>query len=138
MAALALTMKSSRSPWPSPNSSSASPAKRAPLSGSGWTRLRSSGAAMFDQFNAGAADQAPSFGDNLAQMAADASTRAQAALGTVSANIHAHASAKAAQSGSEGGAQAPGYQQINHFDKTDPKEAVELADQQFNARLRRG
>ena len=115
-----------------------SPAKRGPLSGAGWTKLRQSGASMFDQFNAGAQDQAPAFGDNLAQMAADASSRAQAALGTVSANIDARASAQAGTGGSGAGGSGTSVQQTNHFDKTDPKEAVELANQQLNALLRKG
>lgn len=64
-----------------------SPAKRGPFSGSGWTRLRSSGAAMFDQFNAGALDEAAGFGASIQAAADAASARARFTIGTVSDTV---------------------------------------------------
>ncbi|MEU4016176.1 hypothetical protein AB0E56_13035 [Microbacterium sp. NPDC028030] len=94
-----------------------SPAKRGPLSGSGWADLKKSGNAFWDQWVGGiGGGEGPEFPEF---------TSAGGSSGTA-----------------PGGAPAPGggggrsVSQVNHFDKTDPHEAVELANQQWAAMLR--
>lgn len=112
-----------------------SPAKRGPLAAAGWRRLKSSGAATMEQFTAGAADQSSSFGDALVGMASSASQRAQAAMTSASATVDASSTVRAARGAPAGGGSKT-IQQTNHFDKTDPKEAAELANQQLDAMVR--
>lgn len=96
-----------------------SPAKRGPLSGSGWSDLRKSGGALWDQWiggiGGGDGPEFPTFSGG----------------GSGGPSI-----------GGSGGSAAAGggrsVSQVNHFDKTDPREAVELANQQMTAMLRGG
>ncbi len=64
-----------------------SPAKKGPLSVTGWRQLRSSGAATMEQFTAGAEDGAGSFGAALAAVAESASTRVQGSLSGIPVGI---------------------------------------------------
>lgn len=93
-----------------------SPAKRGPLSGSGWTDLKKSGGAFWDQWvggiGGGDGPVFPEFGG----------------VGPSSA-----ATDGASPAGPVGGRSVS---QVNHFDKTDPREAVELANQQLAAMIR--
>lgn len=94
-----------------------SPAKRGPLSGSGWARLRKSGNALWDQWvggiGGGDGPQFPDFG---------------------SAGNSPAPAAPAGGSPFPGGGRS--VSQVNHFDKTDPREGAELANQMLNAALR--
>lgn len=112
-----------------------SPAKKGPLAAAGWRRLKTSGAATMEQFTVGAADESGSFGDALVGMASSASRRAQAAMSSASATVDASSTSRAAQGASAGGGSKT-IQQTNHFDKTDPSEAAELAKQQLAAMMR--
>lgn len=64
-----------------------SPAKKGPLSVTGWRQLRSSGAATMEQFTAGAEDGAGGFGAALAAVAESASTRVQGSLSGIPVGI---------------------------------------------------
>ncbi|KDA05863.1 hypothetical protein DC31_13935 [Microbacterium sp. CH12i] len=82
-----------------------SPAKKGPLSVTGWRQLKASGAATMEQFNAGAMDESGSFGDALVGMASSASRRAQTAMKSVSATVSAaatHSSATSMEAGASG------------------------------------
>ncbi|MFE7198517.1 phage tail protein [Microbacterium oxydans] len=109
-----------------------SPAKRGPLSGSGWRRLKESGAATLEQFNAGAKDEAGGFGDALVDAAASASKRAQVTMASASATVEAEGTARRRGGpGDEPGAPTPPIVQNNHFDHEDPAVAVEMAGQKL-------
>lgn len=117
-----------------------SPAKRGPLSGAGWTRLKASGAATLEQFNAGAAAEAPAFGDAIASAAHAASQRAQAAVGSASTSLEVAASAAARSSRSPGPGwerQGDTYVQTNHIAHMPPEEAVEMTGQRFGSVAKR-
>jgi len=93
-----------------------SPAKRGPLSGSGWAQLKTSGGAFWDQWVGGiGGGDGPEFPEFPSG---------------------AGPSAPVASGGSSGGGGGRSVVQTNHFDKTDPYEAVELANQQLTAMLR--
>ncbi len=86
-----------------------SPAKKGPLAAPGWRQLKTSGAAMFGQFNAGAKAEADQFGDVIQAAAQAASQRAQlqmSAVGTdlaVSAAERARVAAGGASTSASGG-----------------------------------
>ncbi|WP_295104746.1 tape measure protein [uncultured Microbacterium sp.] len=115
-----------------------SPAKRGPLSGSGWRRLKESGAATLEQFNAGAKDEAPGFGDALVEAASSASKRAQIAMTSASATVDESVAARRPGGpGDEPGAAAPQFVQNNHIAHMPPEEAVEMTGQRFTSLARR-
>ena len=95
-----------------------SPAKRGPLSGSGWTQLKQSGAAYWDQWLGGMGGEGPTFPEFPGA--------AGAFGGPAVAGVLAP------------GAAGPSIHQENYFDKTDPREGAELANQQLAAMRRRG
>ncbi|MBT2473313.1 hypothetical protein J7E68_01655 [Microbacterium sp. ISL-103] len=94
-----------------------SPAKRGPLSGSGWTQIGKSGEAFWDQWLGGMGGEGPEF------------------PGFPDPGTGGPAGSSGAVVSSAGGA-GHSVSQTNHFDKTDPAEAVELANQQLTAMLR--
>lgn len=97
-----------------------SPAKRGPFSGSGWTAVGQSGAALGDEFLGGFDSRAANWampGVDLSGSAAASST------GGLSA-------------GGGSGAAIGSYVQENHYAETDPRIAAELAQQQFEATIR--
>jgi tape measure domain-containing protein len=118
-----------------------SPAKRGPLSGAGWRRLKDSGKATLEQFNAGAREESGAFGSSLVDMARDASTKAQAAMTTVSAEIQTSVTASRAASASTSGADAsrsgPLIEMTNQFAHEDPAVAVAMVGQQAESLARR-
>lgn len=94
-----------------------SPAKRGPLSGSGWTQLKQSGAAYWDQWMDGMGGGEPPFPSFPGSPDDGGSTAA------------------AAPAGAWGGSRAA-VNQTNYFDKTDPREGAELANRMVAAALR--
>lgn len=92
-----------------------SPAKRGPLSGSGWTSLKDSGGAYWDQWLSGMGDDGPVFPDPPG--------------GPGSVGGDGPVSASAGRGGRS-------VSQVNHFDKTDPREAAELANQMLASAMR--
>ena len=102
-----------------------SPAKKGPLSATGWRQLKTSGAATMAQFNAGAEDGAAGFGDALAGVAQSASVRAQASMAAASA-VGATSSTPTSGRAAAGDA---GFTQINHFEHLPVDEAMEAAGQ---------
>lgn len=98
-----------------------SPAKRGPFSGSGWTAVGQSGAALGDEFLGGFDAQAA----NWSMPGVDLS--GSSAAGTAASSTGASASA--------GAVRAP-VSQVNHFAELDPTVAVELANQQLNHLIR--
>lgn len=102
-----------------------SPAKRGPLSGAGWYRLKDSGGAMIGQFNDGALAGASEFEDTMTAMAQSATQKAQAVMGSASATMTVSAAGSAAAGGSKS------FQQINHFAHEDPEVAAEIAARKF-------
>lgn len=114
-----------------------SPAKRGPLSGAGWRRLKESGAATLEQFNAGALEESQGFGDSLVDIAASASRRAQITMQDATATVTASAASGAGGTGADVQAEPTKVlHQENHFDKTDPREAAELANRMWDSALR--
>jgi len=93
-----------------------SPAKRGPFSGSGWTGLQQSGEAFWDQWLGGMGGGEPPFPDVPSFPPAGGGSDASAA--------------------STLGRSGPAVSQVNHFDKTDPREGAELANQMLAAALR--
>lgn len=92
-----------------------SPAKRGPLSGSGWSDLKKSGGAFWDQWVGGMGGGEPPI-PGFPQVPVAASAGVAVAGGGAVASRSAT--------------------QVNHYDKTDPAEAAQLAQQQLNAMLR--
>ncbi|MGW9270803.1 tape measure protein [Microbacterium sp. NPDC055599] len=115
-----------------------SPAKRGPLSGSGWRRLKESGRATLDQFNAGAKDGAGDFGATLVDVAKDASAKAQLAMTTVTATIAAAPPTGGRSDGApgRGTSDAPVVQQTNNFAHLDPEVASKMTKNDLMATLR--
>ncbi|WP_136054357.1 tape measure protein [Microbacterium sp. K24] len=119
-----------------------SPAKRGPLSGAGWKRLKDSGKATLRQFNAGAKDGSGEFGASLVEMAKDASAQAQRAMSSVSTTVSASVtgSARPGSTGSEsergGSSEVPMVQQTNNFAHLDPEVASKMAKNDLMAMLR--
>ncbi|GGM42104.1 phage tail protein [Microbacterium saperdae] len=101
-----------------------SPAKRGPFSGSGWRRVAAGGEALVEQFAAGANGARAALQLDQAVQLASASVGVSGAPGGGSG-----AGAGVATSG-------PQVSQVNHYDKTDPREAAELATQQLAAIVR--
>lgn len=97
-----------------------SPAKRGPLSGAGWYRLKDSGGAMIGQFNDGALAGASEFEDTMTAMAQSATQKAQAVMGSASATMTVEGRGQAAVA-------AGPVQQYNNFAHEDPEVALELA-----------
>lgn len=95
-----------------------SPAKRGPLSGSGWTQIRKSGEAYWDQFVGGMGGDGPEFPGFPSD---------PGGLGGSGSGPSATSS----------GGRGASVSQTNYFDKTDPQEAASLAQQQMSALLRR-
>lgn len=95
-----------------------SPAKKGPFSGAGWTALEKSGEAFWDQWTGGMGGTDPFGGFPRFP---DPGGFGGAGSGPVVASP---------------GASGRTVSQTNHFDKTDPQEAVELANQQLAAMLR--
>lgn len=86
-----------------------SPAKKGPLSASGWRKLKESGSATMGQFIDGADREAPAFGDALAAAASTASRKAQSAMSSVSAEVSASVASRGAPAPStQSGAGAEG------------------------------
>ncbi len=98
-----------------------SPAKRGPLSGAGWYRLKDSGGAMIAQFNDGALEGASEFEQTMAAIAQSATQQAQTVIGQASATMRVSGGGPAATSGKQP------FQQVNHFAHEDPQVAVEMA-----------
>lgn len=96
-----------------------SPAKRGPLSGAGWTRLRQSGEAYWDQWVGGMGDTGPTFPAFPGGAGAGSETSAGSSSGY---GIPARGGASIVQT--------------NNFDKTDPREGAELAANMLSAALR--
>lgn len=94
-----------------------SPAKRGPLSGSGWADLKKSGGAFWDQWVGGIGG-----GDGPEFPTFDG--------GGPSGSSGSGATGSTSMSGGRS------VSQTNYFDKTDPNEAVELSKQQLAAILR--
>lgn len=94
-----------------------SPAKRGPLSGSGWADLKKSGGAFWDQWVGGIGG-----GDGPEFPTFDG--------GGPTGSSGSGATGPTSMSGGRS------VSQTNHFDKTDPREAVELANQQLAAMMR--
>lgn len=95
-----------------------SPAKRGPLSGSGWSDLEKSGGAFWEQWVGGMGGVEPPF-PSFPGTPGSGGPGAPAASFTQPATV-------------------PGFSQVNHFDKTDPAEAAELANRMWDSALRRG
>lgn len=92
-----------------------SPAERGPLAGSGWTDLKRSGAAFWDQWVGGMGGTGPEFPE------------------------FPDDPGPAGTGGSSGSSRPRGggsVQQTNYFDKTDPREGAELANQMLTAAMR--
>ena len=106
-----------------------SPAKRGPLSGAGWYRLKDSGGAMISQFNDGALSGASEFEETMAAMAQSATQKAQAVMGRASATMSV-SSTSAAQDG----AGRP-IEQNNYFAHEDPQVGIELGLQKLASLL---
>lgn len=112
-----------------------SPAKKGPLSASGWRQLHSSGAATMEQFTDGAAGESGNFGDALVGMASSASRRAQAAMQTVSATVAASSTGTATTAGAA--AAGAGITMTNYLAHMPPDEAVEVIGQRLTSAARR-
>lgn len=108
-----------------------SPAKKGPLSATGWRQLRSSGAATMDQFTAGAEDGAAGFGDALTGVAHAAAARAQVAVSAASVTT------AASPSSSAGMPENAGISIENHFEHVPFEEAVTAMGQQVSSAARR-
>ena len=108
-----------------------SPAKKGPLSATGWRQLRSSGAATMDQFTAGAEDGAAGFGDALSGVAHAAAARAQVAVSAASVTT------AASPSSSAGMPENAGISIENHFEHVPFEEAVTAMGQQVSSAARR-
>lgn len=93
-----------------------SPAKRGPLSGSGWTDIKKSGAAYWDQFVGGMGDEGPEFPDPP-QFPGGSGTSGPAGTSTV-------------------GSGRGGVTQINNYAHEDPQVAAALARDQMDSLLR--
>lgn len=98
-----------------------SPAKRGPFSGSGWTGLKSSGGALYDQFVSGFQGEDPTM-PPLPKLSTGVAFRRPDALDAV---------AGAAVSG------AASFVQNNHFEHMDPEIAIEAAGQRAASVARR-
>ncbi|KTR96479.1 hypothetical protein NS220_02050 [Microbacterium testaceum] len=113
-----------------------SPAKRGPLSGSGWHALRSGGSSVSGQMAAGIDDGVSDVERASAAMAAAARAQAgrvQTAVEGVSSTLTVQGSA-----GSTAGASASAsVVQNNHFEHMDPQVAVVAAGQSLAAVARR-
>lgn len=117
-----------------------SPAKKGPLSSVGWRQLKTSGAATMAQFIDGAEGQAPAFGDSLADVAVAASTRAQAAMSSVSAEVSASVANSRTnrlpdQVNGRNAGPAPEVTQINNFAEMDPEIAMKVANRELKREL---
>lgn len=111
-----------------------SPAKRGPLSGMGWKRLRTGGATIPGQMADGIGDGIGEVERASAAMSAAAQTQAarvQAAVGQVSPSI------TTSGSGSAGAVAAVTITQNNAFKEMDPKVAVDATTQSLAAVARR-
>lgn len=106
-----------------------SPAKRGPLSGAGWYRLKDSGGAMISQFNDGALAGASEFEETMAAMARSATQKAQAVMGRASATMSVSSTSAA-----QGGAGRP-IEQNNYFAHEDPQVGIELGLQKLASLL---
>jgi tape measure domain-containing protein len=114
-----------------------SPAKRGPLSGSGWYALRSGGAAIAGQMAGGIGDGQSDVARASAAMAAAAqaeAARVQALIGSVSSTITVKGTGGP---GVATPAAAPSVVQNNNFAEMDPEVAVVAAGQSLAAVARR-
>lgn len=93
-----------------------SPAKRGPLSGSGWSDLKKSGGSFWEQWVDGMGGKGPEF----PEFPGGDGSGGSAPGGGMSVGV----------------AGGPSVSQVNHFDKTDPREGAELANQMLAAALR--
>lgn len=96
-----------------------SPAKKGPFSGAGWAGLQKSGEAFWDQWMSGMGGKEPPFGGGFP-------------IFPDPGGLPGDSGAGATSSGRTGAS----VSQVNHFDKTDPREAVELANQALAAMIR--
>lgn len=95
-----------------------SPAKKGPFSGSGWADLEKSGEAFWDQWTGGMGGTDPFGGFPIFP---DPGGLPGAGSGPAPGSV---------------GRGGPSVSQTNHFDKTDPREGAELANQMLAAALR--